>query len=364
MGFIEQIGSSVASGLGSAIGGLPVAGLNGLLNIFGMSKQQDYAKDLMDYQWQKFGSPKAQVQALAAAGINPAVAFGHGGTGAFAQPSVHMPTSAPVQVDGVAPMLSSLTQLKKVDKDNELVDQQIYKTLSEKNLIDEQRFGEAIANTILREYGDKEAAARIANLGGQTALFAAQKDFIKADETLVQLKQSTEKVYKELVEQNKLKAALEVKNYQRYIDSVISSNRSGANLADKQAGLVESNKKGQDILNEIHGSESGKQALLDELEQRAKVLKKQGQLSDATIDYLSKLALLVEKDADWYEWNQVLNSAGKITGIVFDGIDRFTKLGMLKNASRPDLEATEQVRFDKDGNYVGHTETKRVRSKQ
>lgn len=364
MGLIEQIGSSLASGLSGAVGGLPGVGLNSLLNMFSMGKQQDYAKDMMDYQWQKYGSPKAQVNALAAAGINPAVALGQGGTGAFAQPSVSMPSSAPVQVDGVATMLSSLTQLKKVDKDNELVDQEIYKTLAEKNLIDEQRHGEVIANTILREYGDKEAAARIANLGGQTALFSAQKDFTKADETLIQLKQSTEKVYKELVKMNKLKAALEVKNYQRYIDSVISSYRSGANLADKQAKLAEANTRGQEILNEIHGSDSGKQALLDELEQRARLLKKQGELSDETRDYLSKLAVLVEKDADWYEWNQVLNSAGKITGIVFDGIDRFTKLGMLKNASRPDLEATEQVRFDKDGNYIGHTETKRVRSKQ
>lgn len=363
MGVIDQIGSALASGLSSTIGGIPGAIVNFGLNSLMQDQQVNKSKELMKYQWDNFQSPKAQVESMAAAGLNPAVTLG--GHGSFASPNAVMPSSnAPIQVDGVAAMLGSLTQLKKVDKDNELVDAEIYKTLAEKGLIDEQRHGQAIANTIAMEYGDKEAAARIANLGAQAALYASQEKLSDAEKSLTDLKGETEKVYKELVGKNKLKAALEVKNYQRYIDSVVSSNRAGANLANKQAKLAEANTAGQEILNEIHGSESGKQALLDELEQRARYLKKQGELSDATRDYLSKLAVLVEKDADWYEWNQILNSADKISGIVFDGIDRFTKLGMLKNASRPDMEATEQVRFDKDGNYIGHTETKRVRSKQ
>ena len=261
MSLLDQIGSSLASGVSSFVGGLPVAGFNMLMNQLGMSQQQANAKELMDYQWQKYGSPQAQVKALAAAGINPAVALGQGGTGAFAQPSVNMPTSAPVQIDNVAPMLSSLTQLKKVDKDNELVDQQIYKTLSEKNLIDEQRHGQVIANIITKEYGDKEAAARIANLGGQTALYAAEKDFTKANEELVKLKQATEKVYKELVNQNKLKAALEVKNYQRYIDSVIESNQKSAGLAAAQTltedELRDLKKFSIDLANHMQGLEYG-----------------------------------------------------------------------------------------------------------
>lgn len=272
MSLLDQIGSSLASGVSSFVGGLPVSGFNMLMNHLGMNQQMSSAKEMMDYQWDKFGSPKAQVNALAAAGINPAVALGQGGTGAFAQPLDSMPSSVPVQIDNVAPMLSSLTQLKKVDKDNELVDQQIYKTLSEKNLIDEQRHGQNIANIILREYGDKEAAARIANLGGQTALYAAEKDFTKANESLIKLKQDTEKVYKVLLNENKLKAALEVKNYQRYIDSVIVSNQKSANLAEKQADF-------QQIVNEI--KESGKTF---ELENLIRKYQAENKVSDASAE--------------------------------------------------------------------------------
>ena len=206
MGVIDQIGSSIASGLSSTLGGLPGAAINFGLNTLMQNQQVKQSKDLMKYQWDNFMSPKAQVASMAAAGLNPAVTLG--GHGSFASPQSVMPSSnAPIQVDGVSDMLSSLTQLKKVDKENELVDQEIYKTLAEKGLIDEQRHGQAIANTIAMEYGDKEAAARIANLGAQASLYASQEKLNDAEKSLTELKQETEKIYKLLVNQNKLKAA-------------------------------------------------------------------------------------------------------------------------------------------------------------
>lgn len=233
MGVIDQIGSAIASGVSSTLGGLPGAAVNFGLNTLTQNQQVKKSKELMKYQWDNFLSPEAQVRSMASAGLNPAVTLG--GHGSFASPNAVMPSSnAPIQVDGVSDMLGSLTQLKKVDKENELVDQEIYKTLAEKGLIDEQRHGQVIANTIAMEYGDKEAAARIANLGAQASLYASQEDLAKAEKTLTVLKGETEKVYKDLVEKNKLKAALEVKNYQRYIDSVIESNRKSAKLAEAQ----------------------------------------------------------------------------------------------------------------------------------
>lgn len=363
MGFIDQIGSALASGVSSSIGGLPGAALNFGLNTLMQNQQVGKSKELMKYQWDNFLSPKAQVESMAAAGLNPAVTLG--GHGSFASPQSVMPSSnAPIQVDGVSDMLGSLTQLKKVDKDNELVDVEIYKTLAEKGLIDEQRHGMAIANTIAMEYGDKEAAARIANLGAQSSLFASQEKLSEAEKTFTELKGETEKVYKELVSKNKLKAALEVKNYQRYIDSVINSNQKQATLFEKQGNLADVNAEAQKILNDIHGSEEGRQALIDELQQRARTLKSQNKLNDASREYLSQLARLAETNADWATWNQILNSTSVGANLVFDGIDRFTKLGMLKNASKADVESSTQVRFDKDGNYLGHTETNRTRSKQ
>ena len=52
-----------------------------------MQSQIDASKDLMKFEWDNFKSPKAQVSALAAAGLNPAVALGQGGSGFSATPS-------------------------------------------------------------------------------------------------------------------------------------------------------------------------------------------------------------------------------------------------------------------------------------
>lgn len=82
----------LASGIG-AIGSLGSSLLGGLMNRDNMAKQVQASKDLMDYEWEKYKSPSAQVNALASAGINPAVALGQGGSGFTATPSPTMPTA-------------------------------------------------------------------------------------------------------------------------------------------------------------------------------------------------------------------------------------------------------------------------------
>ena len=44
---------------------------------------QNMQKDLMDYAWNKYNSPRAQAAAYSDAGFNPAVAFGQGGMSAY-----------------------------------------------------------------------------------------------------------------------------------------------------------------------------------------------------------------------------------------------------------------------------------------
>lgn len=57
-------------------------------------------KDLLDYQWDKYGSPKAQLDSYAAAGVNPMVALGQGSVRG-SSPSVPSPqvSTAPVPFD-------------------------------------------------------------------------------------------------------------------------------------------------------------------------------------------------------------------------------------------------------------------------
>ena len=66
MAFIEDLGLSAANGFINSIGSLAASN-------FSVNKQ----KELLDYQMNKYYSPKAQVHNLAAAGINPAVAMGN-----------------------------------------------------------------------------------------------------------------------------------------------------------------------------------------------------------------------------------------------------------------------------------------------
>lgn len=261
MGFIDQIGSSIASGLTGVVGSLPGALVNyGFGNLL-QDRQVSKSKELLDYQWKNYQSPEAQVKAMAAAGLNPAATLG--GHGSFAAPAASMPSTAPVQVEGVADMLSSLTQLKKVDKENELVDQEIYKTLAEKGLIDEQRHGLVIANIIAAEYGDKEAAAKVANLGAQAALYASQKDQVEAEKMLTDLKRDTEQIYQGLLHQNKLKAALEVKNYQRYIESLIESNKASAVASRASATASNAAAKASEASAELTTSQKDYQEIIN-----------------------------------------------------------------------------------------------------
>lgn len=109
----------LASGIG-AIGSLGSSLLGGLMNRNNMAKQVQASKDLMDYEWEKYKSPSAQVNALAAAGINPAVALGQGGSGFTATPSPVMPTApnfVPPSIGDVSSFMLALANAKKMEAD-------------------------------------------------------------------------------------------------------------------------------------------------------------------------------------------------------------------------------------------------------
>ena len=104
--------------------GAGMAAGNTALNAIGIGQQTGASKDLMRYQWDNFMSPAAQVREMAKAGLNPAAMFGDG-KGAFASPSVAMPSSIPVQMGGVdtlANYVVAKSQAKKNDVDTHLLD--------------------------------------------------------------------------------------------------------------------------------------------------------------------------------------------------------------------------------------------------
>lgn len=121
----------VGSALVNGAGGLLSSGLSYLLGRSNMNKQIEQSKELMDYQWNKFQSPQAQVRAMAAAGLNPAAMFGSGGSGSFASPSVNMPSSSPVNVppvmdiSAIASYVKAIADAKKAGMDTKLSEQDI-----------------------------------------------------------------------------------------------------------------------------------------------------------------------------------------------------------------------------------------------
>lgn len=105
------IGAALISSGASMANGV----LNNIVNRSNMRLQADISKELMNYQWNKFQSPAAQVRAYGQAGINPAVALGPSGPGQFSGPSVNMPTAVPSSFDfgGLASDIQAIAMAKK-----------------------------------------------------------------------------------------------------------------------------------------------------------------------------------------------------------------------------------------------------------
>lgn len=107
LGFFIDVGDSsyniaIAPILGAALVGaganLVGGAVNNIVNRSNMGYQVDKAKELMQYQWDKFQSYPAQVESMTKAGLNPAALLGQGGSGLASGPSVNMPTSQPIDM--------------------------------------------------------------------------------------------------------------------------------------------------------------------------------------------------------------------------------------------------------------------------
>lgn len=107
------VGGALIGTTANLVGGA----VNNIVNRSNMDKQVEVSKHLMDYQWNHFQSPLAQSKSMRQAGLNPAVAFGQGGSGQLSSPSVDMPTAQPSSFSNfgtdMVNSILSLTQAKK-----------------------------------------------------------------------------------------------------------------------------------------------------------------------------------------------------------------------------------------------------------
>ena len=183
------------------IGSIAGAGLSTLGSLLGASYSQDYnreniglqsaaAKGLAKYQWDNFSSPEAQIRALnkVGLGVNAFV----GGKGQAAQPSMNMPSSAPVSVDGIADLgaisqyILSVAQAKKAGMDTKLSEQEI-----KNKQVQEQR--DEFELQLRKIYGDSQISADLANEYMKLILAADQADINEQQKAINEYKKVAEK---------------------------------------------------------------------------------------------------------------------------------------------------------------------------
>lgn len=261
--------------------GAGMAAGNTALNAIGIGQQTGASEDLMRYQWNNFMSPAAQVREMAKAGLNPAAMFGDG-KGAFASPSVAMPSSIPVQMGGVdtlANYLLAKSQAKKNDVDTHLLDVEAQNKQFELDLNRAFASKERVANLLSAFKGlqlqDDEHHRNEWQIAKEKALSeltgiqrdTAQKVLDNMDTQIQQENRQREESINLTKEQQKTQKTQQTAN----VASANASNAQAANLAEQT--------KFQKIVNDI--KESGKTF---ELEHLIRQYQADNKVSDATAE--------------------------------------------------------------------------------
>ena len=282
------------------LGDLGLAGVNAGLSLVGNKVAQQTSRENLDYMMSRYYSPQAQVNNLAAAGINPAVAFGNqspvfSSGGQMQMPSNPLSGIGTTSLSDLANYINAKTNAKKagVEMRNIDIDTQakqfdlelakIYKspeqfaalTLAWKNVMladDEHN---------IKEWTKAKEKA-LSQLSGH------QRDTAKKvlDNMDIQIKQENRQ------REEGIKLTQEQQRTQR---TQQTANQAAANASNASAELSRSQKSYQDIVNDI--KESGKTF---ELESLIHKYRSDGKVSDAeaekAINMLNRYKHLNEND--------------------------------------------------------------------
>lgn len=244
-------------------GSLGMSAAQGFLNSVGsvVSSKIQSSQQMKDWreQWDAAYSPQAQVRNLAAAGINPAVAFGQNAPVLSSGPSVPSVAAPNIGVQGLSDVGSyilALANAKLAGASEDKTRAETAKVFADKDAVELQ-------NQITREYGLKQAAELLAKTSKEVALLASQDDLAKSEKALNDFKSLTEKVLaayhgkqKELLEKDLESYYIKLQGNLAEQKSRINANNQSARLAGEQADF-------QSIVNDI--KDSGKTFELENL---------------------------------------------------------------------------------------------------
>lgn len=249
--------SITLGGAAALLGGQTL--LNSVGSWLGMNHQADKEMDMWREQWQTAYSPKAQVQNLAAAGINPAVAFGQNApviNSAPSTPAVAAPQYGVQDLGVMGSLIQSLAQSKVFGAEEDKIRHETEKILSEVE-------ANKLMNDITRKYGLQTAAAELAKTAQQTVLLASQDDLVKAEKSLTDFKSLTEQVLaayhgkqRDLLEKDLETYYIRLQGNLAEQKSRIEANKASANQANTQASVNRENRRLQSALADIE--EAGK----------------------------------------------------------------------------------------------------------
>lgn len=299
------------------LGSLGMSAAQGFLNSVGsvVSSKIQSSQQMKDWreQWNTAYSPQAQVRNLAAAGINPAVAFGQNAPVLSSGPSVPSVAAPSIGVQGLSDVGSYIQALANA----KLAGASEKKTQVETDRIFAEKDAVELQNQITREYGLKQAAELLAKTSKEVALLASQDDVAKSEKALNDFKSLTEQVLaayhgkqKELLEKDLESYYIKLQGNLAEQKSRIQANQANANQANTQASVNRENRRLQAALADIEeGSKSEKmQSLISEY-------LKNGDLSDADakearlrlsrlnqIEYSRDNSVLFEAVDNFAEW--------------------------------------------------------------
>ena len=285
---------------------------NAIGSIGGALVQNELGKANEKRQWDEYYSPKAQVRNMAAAGINPAVAFGNQSPvltsgGQMQMPDVPDFGIGTTALSEIGNYLNAAANAKKAGVDTRSAEEDI-----KLKQIEQSR--NSFENKLRQQFGLKQAAQDLALSEANVRLAQLSGDNAELDKAIKQYTKAKEKAMSECAENQRdiLSKELankdtELKLSNRVLKTQGDANIASANASNTQADVNRENRRLQSALADVE--DAGK---LEKIKSLLAEYKKNGAISEAD-----------EKEAN-IKLSRLSDVENKRTSSFFKEVDGFT----------------------------------------
>lgn len=326
---------SLPSAMGLSAGIDAGSGLvNSFLNLIGQNsafeKQVKASKDLFNYQWEKAYSPKAQVNNLAAAGLNPAAAMGNTSPVMSSAGQMTMPSPpnynfgiGTQSLSDIANLLVGSAQAKKVG-----VDTKVSENAAEGAALDNER--KRMENDFMSRFGLEKSATELAQA-------YANLENTYSDSALKQVQQAKEKALSEVNEKQRDILSKELDNKdteirlrnqktQEEIKTEKSAQTANYASAANQSASAEQTK----IFNKIYNDKRYQHSLITEAVSAGRKAVSEEAISRSQAKQMEYLVEQAAYANDMKEFTYWSNEVNKFVGTLGNAASQFYGAGALR----------------------------------